>query len=155
MRRLCIRLCLEQKNYVSWTIAVIVSTTCEIWIRFRNKTLCWKLNKNHKAVFLHWCSPFVASLISTVITQTIYLWYNIVPLYVSTFNQSSPGCLSTFPSLVQIFCSASYSQTPSVYVLPLMSEINFHNHTKLQAKLQLIFKFLDSRWEDRRFWTEW
>jgi hypothetical protein len=37
--------------------------------------------------------------------------------------------LSLHPSLFEIF------STPSVYVHPLMSETNFHTHTKPQAKL--------------------
>jgi hypothetical protein len=42
------------------------------------------------------------------------------------------------PSVVQI-SSATYWQTPSVYILPLMIEAKFHIHTKLQAKLQFAY----------------
>jgi hypothetical protein len=64
---------------------------------------------------------------------------------------------SPHSSSVQISSSAPCSQTPSVYVPPLMSEAKFHTHTERQAKLSsCIFWFLsffDSRREDRRFWN--
>jgi hypothetical protein len=37
---------------------------------------------------------------------------------------------------VQIFSSAPCSQTPSIYVLPLMWETKFYTNTKQQVKLQ-------------------
>jgi hypothetical protein len=67
--------------------------------------------------------------------------------------------ISLHPSSVQIFSSAPCSQAPSVYVPPLISEIKFRTHTESKAKITflhiLIFMFLDSRQEDKRFWTEW
>jgi hypothetical protein len=59
--------------------------------------------------------------------------------------------------LVQIF-STPCSQTPSVYVPPLLSETMFNTHIQSQAKLVLYiltFTFFDSRREDKRFCTEW
>jgi hypothetical protein len=47
-----------------------------------------------------------------------------LPYYVVFFT-----LLSLHPTLVEIFYSAPCSQTPSVYVPPLTSEIKFHNHT--------------------------
>jgi hypothetical protein len=51
--------------------------------------------------------------------------------------------------------TAPCSVTPSAYVLPSVWATKFHICTKQQAKLTLIFKFLDSKLEDKRFCTEW
>jgi hypothetical protein len=65
--------------------------------------------------------------------------------------------LSLHSSSVQIFSSAPCPQTPSVYVPPLMSETKFHaiqNHRKNYIIYIQMFKLLDSRREDKMFWTE-
>jgi hypothetical protein len=43
--------------------------------------------------------------------------------------------LSLHPFLIQIFSSAPCSQTPTDYVLPLMSKTKFHTHIKPKTKL--------------------
>jgi hypothetical protein len=44
--------------------------------------------------------------------------------------------LLPFPvSYIQIFSSAPCSKTPSICVLPLVSQIKFHAHTKQEVKL--------------------
>jgi hypothetical protein len=46
----------------------------------------------------------------------------------------------------------------SVYVPPLISETAFHNPYKTTGKIivlyLLVFTFIDSRLEDKKFWTE-
>jgi hypothetical protein len=61
-------------------------------------------------------------------------------------------------SWIQIFSSAPCSQTSSICVLPLMWDTKFHTHTKQRIIIVmyiLIFTFLDSTWENKRFWTAW
>jgi hypothetical protein len=59
---------------------------------------------------------------------------------------------SPHPSSVQISSSAPCSQTPSV-----RDQVSHPYRTtgKITVLYILIFKFFDSRREDRRFWTEW
>jgi glucose-6-phosphate-specific signal transduction histidine kinase len=51
------------------------------------------------------------------------------------------------------------SQTPIVYIPPLVSETKIHTHTEKKAKIIvwciLIFTFLDSRREEKSVWIEW
>jgi hypothetical protein len=51
------------------------------------------------------------------------------------FGEEYNEALRYAVSSVQIFSSTPCSQTPSVYVHPLMSETKFHTHTEPQAKL--------------------
>ena len=50
-------------------------------------------------------------------------------------TQSPPAPLSPRLSQTKMSPSASFSQTPSAYILPSISRTNFHTHTKQQTKL--------------------
>jgi hypothetical protein len=60
----------------------------------------------------------------------------------------------TSPSLAQISCSAAYSQTPSAYVLLSVRDPVSHPYKttgKIIFLYTLIFRFSDSKLEDKRF----
>jgi hypothetical protein len=66
--------------------------------------------------------------------------------------------LSCHPSFIQIFSLSPCSQTPVAYA-PYVSQTQVLNSYRTTGKItvlsMLIFRFLDSRWEDRSFWSEW
>lgn len=63
------------------------------------------------------------------------------------------------PTQTQISSSAPCSSTPSAFVPPLMQENQVSHLHKITGEVvvlySLIFTFLGSKWEDKRFWTEW
>jgi hypothetical protein len=66
--------------------------------------------------------------------------------------------LSLHSYLVQIFSSTPCSQTPEVYSsLDIREEVSYAYITtgKIIVLYIPIFMFLNSRREDKRFWTEW
>jgi hypothetical protein len=56
----------------------------------------------------------------------------IILIWFAPYDAVFSNLLSLVFSSEQVFSLAPCSQTPSVYVPPLMSEINFRTHTELQ-----------------------
>jgi hypothetical protein len=108
------------------------------------------------------CSPgfmLYGMPISIILTWSCYLLF----VKSTSYEALHHTIFSTFPwlhpSLIQIFSSAPWSQTPQVY-FPLLSVRNhvFHPYrtrAKIIALYILIFTFFDRRWEDKRFCIEW
>jgi hypothetical protein len=91
-------------------------------------------------------------------TVLFYLYLAKSTRYGAPHYAAFSSLLLLNPSSAQIFPSATCSQIPLVYIQSIMSENQFHTHTKTTSKIIvlyiLIFTFLDSRQEDERFWTD-
>ena len=70
--------------------------------------------------------------------NNILWWYRPVSSSVCSFT---PLTLYLVPLRPQIFSSATYSQTPSTYILPSMRATNLHTLTKQQAYFYLYILF--------------
>jgi len=111
-----------------------------------------------KILYAFLISPMCATYADHVILFDLItvIVFGEVYSYETPHYASFSSILPLLPSQVQIFSSASCSQTPSNYGLPLVWVTKFHIRTKQQVTLWfiLIVKFLKRRCEDRRFWTE-
>jgi hypothetical protein len=84
-----------------------------------------------------------ALLISSSLSWLLNLYSTKGTIYEAPPYAIFPNLLSLHRSSIKIFFSAPSSQTPTVYVPPLMSETRLHTHTKPQATLlSCKFQFL-------------
>lgn len=80
-------------------------------------------------------------------------------------NYEAPHHACSFPPtlLPTLACVQIFSSAPSLFSNTLCSSLYVRDqvshpqklHTKFRVVYIFIFMVLDSRWEDRRFWTEW
>jgi hypothetical protein len=68
-------------------------------------------------------------------TWSFYLYLVKSRSYETPHYEFFSNLSALHPSSAQILSSATCSETPSVYIPPLMSETKFHTHTEPQAKL--------------------
>jgi hypothetical protein len=86
-----------------------------------------------------------------------YIWHRvqIMQLLIMQFSKTFPPF---HHSLVQIYSSASCSQTPclsSSHIVRDKVSYPYRTTGKIIVLCILIFMFFENRWGDRRFWTEW
>jgi hypothetical protein len=108
---------------------------------------------------------FLLSAMRTTYTAHLILLYLIILIILCEDYKLWSYSLCSFLQCLITSClfdrnipSAPSSQTPSVYVPPLMPETNFETNTKPQAKIQFCIIILLSfrpQKKDKRFWTEW
>jgi hypothetical protein len=94
----------------------------------------------HHTFWLSYKNPIWIQLFPMRATCLVHL--SLIDLILIILGEESKLCSSSKSSflqplplqcsLVQIFFSALCSQTPSIYVPPLITETKFHTHTKLQ-----------------------
>jgi hypothetical protein len=89
--------------------------------------------------------PYIHSSSLPCVVHALPIWSTLTDHLITKYSANStsyeapPLCSFLWPPIVSssfrpIFFSATCTQSPSINVLPLMSKIKFHAHTKLQAK---------------------